>query len=33
MAAHPVVWDEIRRESAQREARNASVLTGRAGLT
>src|SRR5207245_6254387 len=33
MAAHPVVWQEIRREAARREAANAAVMTGRAGLT
>jgi len=32
MAAHPVVWQEIRREAARREAANAALLTGRAGL-
>jgi CRP-like cAMP-binding protein len=33
MAAHPTVWQEIRREAARREARNAALLTGRAPLT
>jgi CRP-like cAMP-binding protein len=28
MASHPVVWQEIRREAARREASNAAILTG-----
>src|SRR5262249_25148434 len=32
MAAHPVVWQVIRREAARREASNAAILTGRTAL-
>ena len=32
MASHPVVWQEIRREAARREASNAAILTGSTAL-
>jgi CRP-like cAMP-binding protein len=32
MAAHPVIWQEIRNEASRRAARNAALLTGQAAL-